>query len=109
MLTKLRRFVFRATVLGGAGLATPAAALATPGYSYSSTAPPGTSDVGTLLGWFLWGVGLLCVIGIMGAVAKMVSAHHGGRSAGEFVPALGVCVIGAIIAGAAGGLIPTLL
>jgi hypothetical protein len=45
----------------------------------------------------------------MGAVAKMVTAHHGGRSAGEFVPALGVCVIGAIIAGAAGGLIPTLL
>ena len=109
MLTQLRRFALRVAVVGVPGLVSPAMALATPAYSYSSTAPPGTAGVGTILGWFLWGVGLLCVIGIMGAVAKMVSAHHGGRSAGEFVPALGVCVIGAIIAGAAGGLIPTLL
>jgi hypothetical protein len=108
MHTRLRKFAI-GVVVSGASAASSATALANPAYTYSSTAPPGTVEVGTILGWILWGVGLLCVIGIMGAVAKMVTAHHGGRSAGEFVPALGVCVIGAIIAGAAGGLIPTLL
>ena len=116
MVLKLRRLTARAVMLTATALSLPSSALAAgtstttnPGYTYSSTAPPGTAEIGTILGWCLWGVGLLCVLGIMGAVAKMVSAHHSGRTASEYVPALGICVMGAIIAGSAGSLIPSLL
>ncbi len=116
MVLNLRRFTARAVSIALSALAVPAGALAAgtattsnPSYTYTSTAPPGTAEIGTILGWCLWGVGLLCVLGIMGAVAKMVSAHHSGRTASEYVPALGICVMGAIIAGSAGSLIPSLL
>jgi hypothetical protein len=90
-------------------LATPALASAGPSFDYTATAPPDTGKVDTVLGYCAWGVLLLCVLGVFGAIAKMVSAHHTGRSAAEYVPALFVCGAGAILSGAAGSLITGLV
>lgn len=91
-------------------LAAPAAACASgTSFDYTATAPPDTGKVDTVLGYCAWGVLLLCVLGVFGAIAKMVSAHHTGRSAAEYVPALFVCGAGAILSGAAGSLITGLV
>ena len=90
-------------------LATPGAVEAAPSFSYTATQPPGTAKVDTVLGYCAWGVLLLCVLGVFGAIAKMVSAHHTGRSAAEYVPALFVCGAGAILSASAGSIITGLM
>lgn len=90
-------------------LLAPGAAAASPSFSYTATQPPGTAKVDTVLGYCAWGVLLLCVLGVFGAIAKMVSAHHTGRSAAEYVPALFVCGAGAILSASAGSLITGLM
>jgi hypothetical protein len=106
--TSASKLAFLMLVTVGA-LAAPAAASAAPSFDYTATAPPDTGKVDTVLGYCAWGVLLLCVLGVFGAIAKMVSAHHTGRSAAEYVPALFVCGAGAILSGAAGSLITGLL
>src|SRR5579875_3206008 len=70
-------------------LSTPALASASgTSFTYTATQPPDTAKVDTVLGYCAWGVLLLCVLGVFGAIGKMVSAHHTGRSAAEYVPAL---------------------
>lgn len=78
-------------------------------FTYTATQPPDTAKIDTVLGYCAWGVLLLCVLGVFGAIAKMVSAHHTGRSAAEYVPALFVCGAGAILSASAGSLITGLV
>ncbi len=74
---------------------------------YSAKALPGntSSEIATAIDYFITGVLLLAVVGVLGVLAKMASAHHGGRSATEYVPALGVCLFVAAAAGSVGQLI----
>lgn len=91
-------------------LLTPALASASgTSFTYTATQPPDTGKVDTVLGYCAWGVLLLCVLGVFGAIGKMVSAHHTGRSAAEYVPALFVCGAGAILSASAGSLITGLV
>lgn len=74
---------------------------------YSAKALPGntSSEIATAIDYFITGVLLLAVVGVLGVLAKMATAHHGGRSATEYVPALGVCLFVAAAAGSVGQLI----
>ena len=90
-------------------LAPAVAAASGTSFSYTATQPPDTAKVDTVVGYCAWGVLLLCVLGVFGAIGKMVSAHHTGRSAAEYVPALFVCGAGAILSASAGSLITGLV
>lgn len=75
--------------------------------SYSAKALPGTTgtELSTVIDYGITAVLILAVIGVLGALAKMASAHHGGRSATEYVPALGVCLMVAAVAGSVGAIV----
>ena len=63
------------------------------------------AEITTALDYFVTGVLILAVVGVLGVLAKMASAHHGGRSATEYIPALGVCLFVAAAAGSVGQLV----
>ena len=75
--------------------------------NYSAKALPGTTgtELATVIDYGITAVLILAVIGVLGALAKMASAHHGGRSATEYVPALGVCLMVAAVAGSVGAIV----
>lgn len=110
LVVVFRQLPVVATLVTLGALSAPALASASgTSFSYTATQPPGTAKVDTVLGYCAWGVLLLCVLGVFGAIAKMVSAHHTGRSAAEYVPALFVCGAGAILSASAGSLINGLM
>ncbi len=92
-----------AVLVTGAGVASAATGVPTP----SAKALPGdvSTELTTALDYCVTGVLILAVVGVLGVLAKMASAHHGGRSATEYVPALGVCLFVAACAGSVGQLV----
>jgi hypothetical protein len=93
-------------IAGRTGAASAASASSVLG-SYSAKALPGTTgtELSTVIDYGITAVLILAVIGVLGALAKMASAHHGGRSATEYVPALGVCLMVAAVAGSVGAIV----
>ena len=59
-----------------------------------------------MFGWLQWGGLALCVAGLMFAGARMAIAHQNGRG-GEHGASIGWVIGGAILIGAASGLIGT--
>ncbi|MGW2793579.1 hypothetical protein ACWC9H_27120 [Streptomyces sp. NPDC001251] len=75
-----------------------------------STNPPGTvvGNVNTILGWVLWGVSALAVVGILIVAAKMFTSFRTGEGS-EHMGMLGKVLAGCILAASAGPLVNAFL
>ena len=110
--TKARKAVAFVTVTSGSLIAAPSAMASGDGLSVpkvTMTAPPGSSEFETLLGYAMWAGCACCLGGVIFYVMKMVTAHLFGRQASEHNGILGSCVAGAIILGTAGSALNGLL
>ena len=67
--------------------------------------PPGTDKITTLLQWTLWGVSIACVLGVLVICGMMAVSHHRGESAGHHLGKLGAVFGGALLSGAAAGMV----
>jgi hypothetical protein len=105
--TAARITVIAVGTLAGASTAAASAAGSSVIGNYSAKALPGSTgaELATVIDYGITAVLILAVIGVLGALAKMASAHHGGRSATEYVPALGVCLLVAAVAGSVGAIV----
>jgi len=71
-------------------------------------APPGVANkTDTLLGWAKWVCFFICVIGVVGVAAKLAANNRRGEGE-DHAKALAAVLFGAILCGAAGGLIQAL-
>jgi hypothetical protein len=85
---------------GGGGISVP---------SITSTAPPGSGAITTVIGYVMWGATAVLVLGVFTVVMKMATAHHNGRGASEHVGSLAAVLGCAILLGSASTLINGLL
>jgi hypothetical protein len=92
------------------GLVSAGPALAAGGFTmpaFTPTQPPNTESLATLFGWLKWGGLAMCIAGVIITGATMAVAHRNGRG-GEHGAALGYVCGGAVLIGAASGLIGAL-
>jgi hypothetical protein len=92
---------------GAAGAAGGGGAISVP--SITSTAPPGSAQITTVIGYIMWGATAVLILGVCTVVMKMATAHHNGRSASEHVGSLAAVLGCAILLGSASTLINGLL
>ena len=92
---------------GGGAAAGGGGAISVP--SISSTAPPGSGQITTVIGYIMWGATAVLILGVCTVVMKMATAHHNGRSASEHVGSLAAVLGCAILLGSASTLINGLL
>jgi hypothetical protein len=62
----------------------------------SSSQPPGTEGLLTVLGWGAWIVTLVCIAGIFAVAAKMAFSHRrgeGSEAVGQLGWVMGACVL----------------
>lgn len=72
------------------------------------SAPPGSDDIATILGWAAWIGVLVCVLGVIIAGATMAIQHRRGEG-GESVARLGWVLGGCIVIGSASALVGALV
>jgi hypothetical protein len=96
-----------AALAKGGGGAAGGGAISVP--SITSTAPPGSAQITTVIGYIMWGATAVLILGVCTIVMKMATAHHNGRSASEHVGSLAAVLGCAILLGSASTLINGLL
>lgn len=69
-----------------------------------STAPPGSDKLTMVLGWALYVVIALAVLGVFVVAGKMVLSHRRGEG-GEHASSLAFVLIGCILIGSASGIV----
>lgn len=69
-----------------------------------STAPPGADKLTMVLGWALYVVIALAVLGVFLVAGKMILSHRRGEG-GEHVSGLAFVLIGCILIGSASGIV----
>lgn len=67
-------------------------------------APPGTSQIATIIKWVAWGVGIMCFLGFLGGVAYLAVGALTGRET-HGLKAILCALVAAVLLGAAGAII----
>lgn len=96
-----------AVVVGPAAAAGGAGGISVP--SITSTAPPGSGAIITVIGYIMWGATAVLILGVFTIVMKMATAHHNGRGASEHLGSLAAVLGCAILLGSASQLVNGLL
>ena len=69
--------------------------------------PPGVAGLTQVVGWSMWAVALLCVLGFIGGIAYLVIGMIEGREI-HGVKIIGISLVGAVVVGSATTFIATL-
>lgn len=69
-----------------------------------STAPPGSEKMTMVLGWALWVVIALAVLGVFIVAGKMILSHRRGEG-GEHASGLAFVLMGCVLIGSASGIV----
>ncbi|MBO1768256.1 hypothetical protein [Allobranchiibius sp. GilTou38] len=69
--------------------------------------PPGVDGLTKVVGWSMWAVALLCVLGFIGGIAYLVIGMIEGREI-HGVKIIGISLVGAVVVGSATTFIATL-
>lgn len=62
--------------------------------------PPGVGGLTKVIGWSMWAVALLCVLGFIGGIAYLVIGMIEGREI-HGVKIIGISLVGAVVVGSA--------
>lgn len=62
--------------------------------------PPGVAGLTKVIGWSMWAVALLCVLGFIGGIAYLVIGMIEGREI-HGVKIIGISLVGAVVVGSA--------
>ena len=62
--------------------------------------PPGVGGLTKVVGWSMWAVALLCVLGFIGGIAYLVIGMIEGREI-HGVKIIGISLVGAVVVGSA--------
>lgn len=73
--------------------------------SFTSTQPPGFSGISKVMGYLLYGVTAVCVVGVLLVAGTMAVENHRGQGAGQHVTRLFTVLAAAVVAGSASALV----
>lgn len=67
-------------------------------------APPGTSQIATVIKWAAWAVAMLCFLGFLGGCGYLAVGALTGRET-HGLKAIGAALVAAVLLGAAGAIV----